>query len=69
MPRPTRCAAISRSTDFSTIRFSKKTHDWVGGEKDLRAKIIRTIGKPEERFGEDHLAFAARGSICRAIGF
>src|SRR5436189_6227096 len=29
-------------------------HDWVGGEKDLRAKIIRTIGKPAERFAEDH---------------
>src|SRR5580698_534777 len=28
------------------------THDWVDGGKDLRAKIIRTIGAPEERFGE-----------------
>ncbi len=34
---------------------TEKIHDWVGGEKDLRAKIIRTIGRPEERFGEDHL--------------
>ena len=42
---------------------SKKTHDWVGGEKDLRAKIIRTIGKPEERFGEDHLR------LLRAVRF
>ena len=42
---------------------SKTTHDWVGGEKDLRAKIIRTIGKPEERFGEDHLR------LLRAIRF
>jgi len=42
---------------------SKKTHDWVGGEKDLRKKIIRTIGKPEERFGEDHLR------LLRAIRF
>ena len=29
---------------------TEKIHDWVGGEKDLRAKIIRTIGAPEERF-------------------
>src|SRR5262249_40963426 len=29
--------------------------DWVKGEADLRAKIIRTIGKPSERFAEDHL--------------
>jgi poly(A) polymerase len=42
---------------------SKKTHDWVGGERDLRAKIIRTIGKPEERFGEDHLR------LLRAVRF
>ncbi len=42
---------------------TKKTHDWVGGEKDLHAKIIRTIGKPEERFAEDHLR------LLRAIRF
>src|SRR5690348_11093859 len=33
---------------------AEKLHDWVGGEQDLRAKIIRTIGSPEERFAEDH---------------
>lgn len=42
---------------------SDKTHDWTGGEKDLRARIVRTIGKPEERFGEDHLR------LLRAIRF
>jgi poly(A) polymerase len=42
---------------------TKTTHDWVGGEKDLRAKIIRTIGKPQERFAEDHLR------LLRAIRF
>ena len=42
---------------------TRKIHDWVGGEKDLRAKIIRTIGKPEERFGEDHLR------MLRAVRF
>ena len=42
---------------------TKKIHDCVGGEKDLRAKIIRTIGKPEERFGEDHLR------MLRAVRF
>jgi poly(A) polymerase len=42
---------------------TKKIHDWVGGEKDLRAKIIRTIGQPEERFGEDHLR------LLRAVRF
>lgn len=42
---------------------TKTTHDWVDGEKDLRAKIIRTIGLPEERFGEDHLR------LLRAVRF
>jgi len=42
---------------------TQKIHDWVGGEKDLRAKIIRTIGKPEARFGEDHLR------LLRAVRF
>ena len=42
---------------------TQKIHDWVGGEKDLRAKIIRTIGTPEERFGEDHLR------LLRAVRF
>ncbi|HEX7576790.1 MAG TPA: CCA tRNA nucleotidyltransferase, partial [Verrucomicrobiae bacterium] len=42
---------------------TEKIHDWVGGEKDLRAKIIRTIGSPEERFAEDHLR------LLRAVRF
>ena len=42
---------------------TEKIHDWVGGERDLQAKIIRTIGRPEERFGEDHLR------MLRAVRF
>ncbi len=41
----------------------KKLHDWVGGEADLRAKILRTIGAPGERFAEDHLR------LLRAVRF
>src|SRR5471032_2088439 len=48
---------------------SKKTHDWVGGEKDLRARIIRTIGKPEERFGEDHLRMLRAVRSAARLGF
>jgi len=39
------------------------THDWVGGVVDLQARLIRTIGKPEERFAEDHLR------LLRAVRF
>lgn len=38
-------------------------HDWVGGETDLRAKLLRTIGSPDERFAEDHLR------LLRAVRF
>jgi len=48
---------------------AKKTFDWVGGEKDLRAKIIRTIGKPEERFGEDHLRMLRAVRFAAQLGF
>lgn len=43
--------------------------DFVGGEQDLRAGIVRAIGDPLRRFGEDHLRmlravrFAARLSF------
>ena len=34
---------------------SGKLWDYVGGEADLKAKVLRAIGKPEERFAEDKL--------------
>ena len=42
---------------------SEKLHDWVGGKRDLEARVIRTIGDPDERFGEDHLR------LLRAVRF
>ncbi len=58
--------AIRRDFTVNGLFFDPITnqlHDWVGGEKDLRAKIIRTIGSPDERFAEDHLR------LLRAIRF
>ena len=37
--------------------------DWVGGKADLKARMLRTIGDPNERFGEDHLR------LLRAVRF
>jgi poly(A) polymerase len=37
--------------------------DFVAGRKDLEARIIRTIGEPEKRFGEDKLR------MLRAVRF
>ncbi|MBI5754678.1 CCA tRNA nucleotidyltransferase [Candidatus Peregrinibacteria bacterium] len=42
---------------------AKKIYDYVGGEKDLKARLIRFIGIPHERILEDHLR------ILRAIRF
>jgi poly(A) polymerase len=48
---------------------TEKIHDWVGGEKDLRAKIIRTIGPPGERFAEDHLRLLRAVRFAAQLGF
>ncbi|MCK4299112.1 MAG: CCA tRNA nucleotidyltransferase [Planctomycetes bacterium] len=37
--------------------------DWVGGRADLKARVIRAIGDPGERFGEDYLR------LLRAVRF
>lgn len=46
-----------------------KVHDWVGGEADLRARVIRTIGPPEERFAEDHLRLLRAVRFAARLGF
>lgn len=48
---------------------SKQLHDWVGGETDLRAKVIRTIGSPAERFAEDHLRMLRAVRFAARLGF
>jgi len=48
---------------------AQKLHDWVGGEGDLRAKTIRTIGAPEERFAEDHLRLLRAVRFAAQLGF
>jgi len=37
--------------------------DYVGGQQDLRARLVRTIGSPQRRFGEDKLR------MLRAVRF
>ena len=44
-------------------------HDWLGGEADLRAKKIRTIGLPEERFAEDHLRMLRAVRLAAQLDF
>jgi len=47
----------------------RKLHDWVRGEADLRAKIIRTIGSPGERFAEDHLRLLRAVRLAAQLDF
>jgi tRNA nucleotidyltransferase/poly(A) polymerase len=47
----------------------KKIIDFVGGRVDLKKKIIRTIGRPEERFGEDYLRMLRAIRFSAQLGF
>jgi poly(A) polymerase len=43
--------------------------DFVGGQKDLRARTIRAIGEPEHRFGEDKLRMLRAVRFAARFGF
>jgi poly(A) polymerase len=48
---------------------TEQVHDWVDGEKDLRARLIRTVGSPDERFAEDHLRLLRAIRFAAQLGF
>ena len=48
---------------------AEKTLDYVGGQEDLRRAIIRTIGKPEERFAEDKLRMLRAVRFAARFGY
>ena len=43
--------------------------DYVGGQEDLRAGVLRTIGAPDERFGEDYLRLLRAVRFATRFGF
>jgi len=43
--------------------------DFVGGLDDLRAGVVRAIGKPEQRFEEDHLRMLRAVRFASRFGF
>lgn len=47
----------------------KKVYDFVGGEKDLKAQIIRAIGDPHHRFAEDRLRMIRACRYSARFGF
>ncbi|MBN2309350.1 MAG: CCA tRNA nucleotidyltransferase, partial [Candidatus Hydrogenedentes bacterium] len=43
--------------------------DYVGGQADLRAGVIRTVGEPAERFEEDHLRLLRGVRFAARLGY
>lgn len=55
--------AIALCLGHANLKFAQTIIDPFGGQKDLKNKIIRTVGKPEDRFSEDALR------MMRAVRF
>ncbi|MHC4665022.1 MAG: CCA tRNA nucleotidyltransferase, partial [Planctomycetota bacterium] len=47
----------------------KEVIDYVGGQADLEEGVVRTIGVPEERFGEDYLRMLRAVRFATQLGF
>lgn len=43
--------------------------DYVGGQQDMRARIVRAIGTPTDRFAEDHLRMLRAVRFATRFGF
>ncbi|MGA2172500.1 MAG: CCA tRNA nucleotidyltransferase [Sedimentisphaerales bacterium] len=48
---------------------ARKVIDYYQGQADLKNKIIRTVGKPAERFGEDYLRMLRAVRFSTQLGF
>lgn len=57
----------ARPADGSTISY--RLIDPFNGQGDIKNKIIRTVGKPEERFSEDHLRLLRAVRLAVVLGF
>jgi poly(A) polymerase len=47
----------------------KKVIDYVNGQADLKSRIVRTIGKPSDRFAEDYLRMLRAVRFSTQLGF
>ena len=69
------CAAEDASRRDFTINgmfydpLKKEVLDYVNGQADLKKGLVRTIGKPEERFGEDYLRMLRAVRFSAQLGF
>jgi poly(A) polymerase/tRNA nucleotidyltransferase (CCA-adding enzyme) len=51
------------------LDLKKNITDLFGGQKDLKDKLIRTVGNPEERFGEDSLRMLRAVRFATVLNF
>jgi tRNA nucleotidyltransferase/poly(A) polymerase len=49
--------------------FEDQIHDFVGGFRDLQAKVIRAVGDPRSRFKEDRLRMLRAVRFVMQLGF
>src|SRR3989338_187544 len=54
---------------LSEVEGTAKVIDLFGGQDDLKNKIIRTVGSPNERFGEDALRMLRAIRFATQLGF
>lgn len=64
----------ARRRDFTCngIFFDPRTntiHDFVDGQADIRAGVLRAIGDPAQRFAEDHLRMLRAVRFAAKLGF
>jgi len=47
----------------------RRVIDYVAGQRDIEARVIRAIGEPAERFAEDHLRMLRAVRFATRLGF
>jgi poly(A) polymerase len=47
----------------------KRVIDHVGGRADIRARLLRAVGRPAKRFGEDHLRMLRAARFAARLDF
>jgi len=56
------------NSKYKILNTEYEIHDFYGGQKDLEGKIIKTVGIPEERFGEDALRMMRAARFATTLG-
>jgi tRNA nucleotidyltransferase/poly(A) polymerase len=64
--------ALRRDFTVNALFYDPQAHeilDFVGGFTDLQQRVLRTVGRPEERFREDRLRMLRGARFVAQLGF